>query len=81
MSIRLTSSCGTCTSLTEQNICTTHNIEISSLYVCDNFVSDKKLNKISDCTTCARFKKDDCKHPDIATIGVLCTSWAPSLGK
>lgn len=79
MSIRLATSCGTCMSFTAANICTTHEVEVSDKYVCNQFSGSTKLNKSIDCISCSRHKRDDCKHPDIATKGMLCTSWAPKV--
>ncbi len=77
MSIRLATSCGTCSSFTAAHMCSTHEVKVSDVYVCDQFSGDTETTKKIDCISCARHQQNDCKHPDIATHGVLCTSWAP----
>jgi len=79
MPIRMASSCGQCTSFTATNFCNTHTVEVTEQYTCDQFSSEGDLNKSIDCGSCARFKRDDYEHPDIATKGMLCTSWAPKV--
>lgn len=79
MPIRIANSCGQCTSFAATNFCNTHEVKVTEKYTCDQFTSQGDLNKSIDCGSCARFKRDDCKHPDIATKGMLCTSWAPKI--
>lgn len=79
MSIRVATNCGTCMSFTATNICKTHEVKVSNQYICDQFTGDSMLNKAIDCVSCSRHEREDCKHPDIATKGMLCTSWAPKI--
>ena len=77
MAIRLSSNCSNCAELSPAVICNVHKVKVSENYTCDSFSLKTTLSVDTDCTTCARFKKESCAHPDKATEGMLCTSWAP----
>mgnify|MGYP001800229026 CR=1 FL=1 len=77
MSIRIASTCSTCESFNASNLCVVHNVKVNQNYVCDSFAMNPSLNSQKDCGTCARHETDSCAHPDRASEGMLCMSWAP----
>ncbi len=78
MAIRLSSTCLNCSNLKEDYVCSVHKVKVSSNYTCNHFQLKAELDVDRQCTNCARYKGDDCAHPEKAAEGMLCTSWAPA---
>jgi hypothetical protein len=77
MSIRRANNCNNCENLKANGYCSVHEVEVSSNYVCDNFEMKAQFKNEEDCTSCARFKSENCANPEKAAPGMMCKHWAP----
>ncbi|AOW19649.1 hypothetical protein [Urechidicola croceus] len=76
MSVRLSNNCTNCSNLSG-GLCTLHEISVSERHTCDSFSMLPNLKNMLDCTSCSRYESANCAHPDKASAGMLCASWAP----
>jgi len=79
MAIRLSSNCNNCAELSAEALCNVHQVKVSGDYTCDSFTRKPEMNEDRQCTTCSRHETASCAHPDKATEGMLCVSWAPAM--
>ena len=77
MAIRLSSTCTNCAELSDAIMCNVHEVKVNGHYTCDSFSMRQDLMLDRQCTTCTRYQQDDCAHPEKASEGMLCKSWAP----
>ncbi|MDO5608797.1 MAG: hypothetical protein Q4G08_10115 [Capnocytophaga sp.] len=77
MAIRLVNGCVNCQNLQENNLCGVHQTKVEAKYTCDSFDMVMAAKEAVSCGTCTRFKTSRCAHPDKASTGMLCSSWAP----
>ena len=77
MSIRIGNSCANCTKANSQLMCDVHNVKVSKSYTCDSFEMKTELKNDLNCGTCAKFEQSNCANPQKASLGMLCSHWAP----
>jgi len=77
MSIRRANNCNNCENLQANGYCSVHEVEVSASYVCDSFEMKTELKNEEDCTSCSRFKTENCANPEKAAPGMMCKHWAP----
>ncbi len=75
--IRLSTNCTNCAEMAHDAFCRVHEVKVSENYTCDSFSPTSRFNTQRQCTSCARYQSDSCAHPDKASEGMLCSSWAP----
>ena len=77
MAIRLANNCINCDHYVDRSICAIHKVMVSGKHTCDSFDMKLSLKNDRNCLSCARFETEHCAHPDHASAGMLCASWAP----
>ena len=77
MAIRFGNTCANCASLDANNICDQHKIVVDKIYTCDRFTMKSTLKDARSCNSCLRYNESDCANPEKASLGMLCSHWAP----
>ncbi len=81
MAIRLGNSCANCENLSSSGICSVHKVQVNDSYTCDTFEMKSSLKDDMNCGTCSRHETANCANPEKASIGMLCSHWAPQTGR
>ncbi|WGK64951.1 hypothetical protein [Croceiramulus getboli] len=77
MAIRLAHNCTNCQQLKANHSCSIHEVQVEGQYTCDQFEMKIALKDLRHCGSCSRYHTTHCAHPEKATAGMLCASWAP----
>ncbi len=75
--IRLSTNCTNCAEMTDETFCKIHQVKVNGNYTCDSFTPGSGFNIQRQCTSCVRYQSESCAHPDKASEGMMCSSWAP----
>ena len=68
--------CLTCENLVDSLKCKKHDFFVEINNVCSDHSIKKAFSKLSDCLSCANYKKESCVHPGHVGSGMLCFSWS-----
>ena len=77
MAIRLANNCINCDNFVDGGVCAEHKVMVSAKHTCDSFEMKPSLKNDRNCITCSRYETESCAHPEHASPGMLCASWAP----
>ena len=74
--IKSVNTCFTCENLVDSLKCAKHNLSVEIDNVCSDHSIKKSFTKLSDCLSCANYKKTECPNPGSSASGMLCFSWS-----
>ena len=60
MSIRIGNSCSNCESLSSENICEVHLVNVNPTYTCNSFSMKESIKNDPNCITCVRYEAPTC---------------------
>lgn len=77
MAIHYANNCSNCEHLTDEKLCTKHQVLVSGRYTCDQFSMRAEFRNDRSCSNCNRFNTSTCAHPAKAAPEMMCRSWTP----